>query len=70
MLEGILVVGLVYGIMTLGVFISFRILDFADLTVASLTKRFVSEFGLTALIVTHDMKRVRDQAERVVMMHE
>jgi len=38
--------------------------------VASLTKRFVSEFGLTALIVTHDMKRALDQAERVVMMHE
>ena len=33
MLEGILVEGLIYGIMVLGVFISFRILDFPDLTV-------------------------------------
>jgi len=33
MIEGILVEGLIYGIMVLGVFISFRILDFPDLTV-------------------------------------
>lgn len=33
MLEGIVVEGLLYGILALGVFISFRILDFADLTV-------------------------------------
>ncbi len=33
MIEGILVEGLVYGIMALGLFISFRILDFPDLTV-------------------------------------
>jgi len=33
MIEGILIEGLVYGIMVLGVFISFRILNFADLTV-------------------------------------
>ncbi|MFH2113015.1 MAG: ABC transporter permease [Spirochaetota bacterium] len=33
MIEGILVEGLLYGIMALGVFISFRILDFPDLTV-------------------------------------
>ena len=33
MLEGILVEGFVYGIMALGVFISFRVLNFADLTV-------------------------------------
>lgn len=32
MIEGILVEGLVYGIMALGVFISFRVLDFPDLT--------------------------------------
>lgn len=32
MIEGILIEGLVYGIMALGVFISFRVLDFADLT--------------------------------------
>jgi putative ABC transport system ATP-binding protein len=38
--------------------------------VSGLTKRFVAEYGLTALIVTHDMKRALDQAERVVMMHE
>jgi putative ABC transport system permease protein len=33
MVEGILVEGLIYGIMVLGVFITFRILDFPDLTV-------------------------------------
>jgi putative ABC transport system permease protein len=33
MIEGILIEGFVYGIMVLGVFISFRILNFADLTV-------------------------------------
>ncbi len=33
MIEGIIVEGLVYGIMALGVFITFRILDFPDLTV-------------------------------------
>lgn len=33
MIQGILVEGLVYGILALGVFISFRILDFADLSV-------------------------------------
>ncbi len=33
MIEGILIEGLVYGIMALGVFIAFRVLDFADLTV-------------------------------------
>lgn len=32
MIEGILLEGLIYGIMALGVFISFRILDFPDLT--------------------------------------
>jgi len=33
MIEGILVEGLIYGIMVFGVFITFRILDFPDLTV-------------------------------------
>ncbi len=33
MIEGVLVEGLVYGILALGVFISFRVLDFPDLTV-------------------------------------
>ena len=41
----------------------------ADL-VSALTKRFISEYALTALIVTHDMKQALEQAERVVMMHE
>jgi len=38
--------------------------------VGELTRRFIEEFQLTALIVTHDMKRALDQASRVVMMHE
>ena len=33
MIEGIFVEGLIYGIMVLGVFITYRILDFPDLTV-------------------------------------
>ena len=33
MVESIIIEGLIYGIMVLGVFITFRILDFADLTV-------------------------------------
>lgn len=33
MIQGVLVEGLIYGIMALGVFITFRILDFPDLTV-------------------------------------
>src|SRR6185369_16749565 len=33
MIEGILVEGLIYGIMVLGVFVTFRVLDFPDLTV-------------------------------------
>lgn len=33
MIEGILIEGFIYGIMVLGVFITFRILDFPDLTV-------------------------------------
>ena len=33
MIEGIFVEGLIYGIMVLGVFITFRVLDFPDLTV-------------------------------------
>ena len=33
MIQGIVIEGLVFGIMALGVFITFRVLDFADLTV-------------------------------------
>ncbi|MDR3342827.1 MAG: ABC transporter permease [Treponema sp.] len=33
MIEGILIEGLIYGIMVLGVFLSFRVLNFADMTV-------------------------------------
>lgn len=38
--------------------------------VGELTRRFVAQFNLTALIVTHDMQRALDQAGRVVMMHD
>lgn len=38
--------------------------------VTSLTRRFISEYGLTALLVTHDMRRALDEADRVIMMHE
>jgi putative ABC transport system permease protein len=33
MIEGIVIEGLVYGVMVLGVFITFRVLAFADMTV-------------------------------------
>jgi len=35
-----------------------------------LTRRFIDEYRLTTLIITHDMKRALKQASRVVMMHE
>lgn len=38
--------------------------------VGGLTRKFIAEFELTALIVTHDMKRALEQANRIVMMHE
>lgn len=38
--------------------------------VSALTKRFIQEFGLTALIVTHDMSRALSEADRVIMMHD
>lgn len=55
MIEGILVEGLIYGILALGVFITFRILDFPDLTVdgsfplgaAVMTKCLMSGIPLT-----------------------
>jgi putative tryptophan/tyrosine transport system ATP-binding protein len=38
--------------------------------VSALTRRFVQEYGLTSIAVTHDMKRALDEGDRVVMMHE
>ncbi len=38
--------------------------------VDALTRRFINEYDLTALIITHDMKRALEQASRVIMMHE
>ncbi len=38
--------------------------------VTALTRRFVSEYGLTALSVTHDMRRALEEGDRLVMMHE
>lgn len=38
--------------------------------VAGLTKRFIRQYGLTALIVTHDMGRALSEGDRIVMMHE
>lgn len=49
MIEGILVEGLIYGILALGVFISFRILDFPDLTVEG---SFPAGAATAAAIVT------------------
>jgi len=41
----------------------------ADIVMA-LTRRFVRDYGLTALMVTHDMRRALADGDRLVMMHE
>ncbi|MFP4365345.1 MAG: ABC transporter permease [Spirochaetia bacterium] len=59
MIESILVEGLIYGLMTLGVFITFRILDFPDLTVdgsfplgaAIMTIMIVNEANLAVAVM-------------------
>lgn len=38
--------------------------------VTALTRRFVAEYGLTAIAVTHDMRRAIEEGDRLVMMHE
>ncbi len=38
--------------------------------VTELTRRFVRGYGLTALMVTHDMRRALAEGDRLVMMHE
>ncbi len=38
--------------------------------VSALTRRFVADYGLTTLAVTHDMRRAIDEGDRLVMMHE
>ena len=49
MIEGIFVEGLIYGLMVLGVFITFRILDFPDLTVDG---SFPLGAAITAIMLT------------------
>ncbi|TVQ26953.1 MAG: ABC transporter permease [Spirochaetaceae bacterium] len=51
MIEGIFVEGLIYGLMVLGVFITFRILDFPDLTVDG---SFPLGAAITAVMITND----------------
>lgn len=38
--------------------------------VTGLTRRFVSEYSLTVLSVTHDMRRALEESDRLIMMHE
>lgn len=38
--------------------------------ISELTRRFVQDYGLTALAVTHDMRKAIDEGDRLVMMHE
>jgi len=38
--------------------------------VMELTRRFVREYGLTAMMVTHDMRRAASEGDRLIMMHE
>lgn len=47
---GAIELGLLYGLMALGVYLTFRVLDFADLTVDG---SFTTGAGLCALIITH-----------------
>lgn len=51
MIEGILVEGLIYGILALGVFISFRILDFPDLTVEGSFPAGAAGGAMTVLVL-------------------
>jgi putative ABC transport system permease protein len=52
MIEGILVEGLIYGIMVLGVFITFRVLDFPDLTVDG---SFPLGAAIMAILLTNEI---------------
>jgi len=52
MIEGILVEGFIYGIMVLGVFITFRILDFPDLTVDG---SFPLGAAIVAILITNNV---------------
>jgi putative tryptophan/tyrosine transport system ATP-binding protein len=38
--------------------------------VTSLTRRFIAEYGLTSIAVTHDMRRALEECDRLIMMHE
>ncbi|HAE22999.1 MAG TPA: ABC transporter ATP-binding protein [Spirochaetaceae bacterium] len=38
--------------------------------VMELTRRFVRGYGLTAMMVTHDMRRAAAEGDRLIMMHE
>jgi putative ABC transport system ATP-binding protein len=38
--------------------------------VMSLTKKLISDMGLTAMMVTHNMKQAIDFGNRIIMMHE
>ncbi len=51
MIEGIFVEGLIYGLMVLGVFITFRILDFPDLTVDG---SFPLGAAIAAIMITNE----------------
>jgi putative ABC transport system permease protein len=55
MIEGILVEGLIYGIMVLGVFITFRILDFPDLTVDG---SFPLGAAIMAILITNGVNLI------------
>jgi putative ABC transport system permease protein len=55
MIEGILVEGLIYGIMVLGVYITFRILDFPDLTVDG---SFPLGAAIMAILITNGVNLI------------
>jgi putative ABC transport system ATP-binding protein len=38
--------------------------------VSALTRKFVADYGLTSVAVTHDMRRALEESDRIVMMHE
>ena len=66
MIEAILVEGLIYGILAMGVFITFRILDFPDLTVEGSFPLGALAGSLTALI--HTELRVPPLLAGIVVM--
>ena len=79
LLLSVLEQGMIYGILALGVYITYKILDFPDLTVdgsfpfgAAITVRLINGFGVPAIltlpIAFHVKLKVRDLLSGIIMM--